>query len=127
MDYICTKRLKKHHLSGNDIIPSMTKCTEQNGLIYLDCKPICYTTSQIAHDHFSRNDDGKGMERGRLVQEIQHILSKPGKTRQKRWDAVWGDGICQKYKRADHEDFWLWNHEFYNLVKKGWQNANSKM
>lgn len=21
---------------------------------------------------------------------------------------------CLKYKRKDHEDFWLWNHDFYN-------------
>lgn len=132
MDYICTKRLKKHHLSGNDIIPSMTKCTEQNGLICLDGKPICYTTSQIAHDYFSRNDDGKGMERGKLTQEIQRILSKHDRNYQKRWDAVWDDTICQKYKRKEYDDFWLWNHDFFNaniedlkyiydLVKTKWQ------
>ena len=22
--------------------------------------------------------------------------------------------LCQKYKKAGHEDYWLWNHDFYN-------------
>ena len=137
MEYICIMRLKKRHLSGDIIIPSGTKCNEKNKVIYRDGKPICYSTSQIAHDYFARNDDGKGMERGKLTQEIQRILSKHDRNHQKRWDTVWDDTICQKYKRKEYDDFWLWNHDFfnaniedlkyiYNLVKTKWQIAHKE-
>ena len=33
---------------------------------------------------------------------------------QARWDKVWGDPLCQKYRRPEHEDFWLWNYDFFN-------------
>lgn len=26
---------------------------------------------------------------------------------------MWEDPLCQKYKRPEHADFWLWNHAFY--------------
>ena len=27
---------------------------------------------------------------------------------------MWADPLCQKYKRPEHEDFWIWNHDFYD-------------
>ena len=33
---------------------------------------------------------------------------------QQRWDKVWADKLCQKYKRRDHADHWLWNNDFYS-------------
>ena len=33
---------------------------------------------------------------------------------QKLWDKVWNDSICQKYKRSEYNDRWLWNYDFYN-------------
>ena len=27
---------------------------------------------------------------------------------------VWADPLCQNYKRPEHEDFWIWNHDFYD-------------
>ena len=32
---------------------------------------------------------------------------------EKRWDVVWNDLTCRKYKRKEFADFWLWNHDFY--------------
>ena len=31
-----------------------------------------------------------------------------------RWDKVWNDVTCLKYKREEYDDHWLWNYDFYN-------------
>ena len=37
---------------------------------------------------------------------------------------VWADPLCQKYKRPEHEDFWIWNHDFYDApVEDLWHIA----
>ena len=56
------------------------------------------------------------MERGRLTQAIIKCLElkEYDTTYQERWDKVWADPVCQKYKRSDFADHWLWNYEFYN-------------
>ena len=69
--------------------------------------------SENAHQHFARNDDGKGMERGQLIRAIMGRLQKRDNEYQARWDKVWDDSLCQKYKRTEHQD-WIWNHGFYN-------------
>lgn len=83
-----------------------------NTLYTLDGKPICYITSEDAHQHFANDKDGQGLKRGQLTQEIQAQLQKKNH-HQERWDKVWDDPICQKYKRTEHADYWLWNHDFF--------------
>lgn len=85
-----------------------------NGALTIDGKPLCADRSQNAYDFFARNDDGNGLERGKLTQAIRKTLEKKDKDHQIRWDKVWADPLCQKYKRAEHADHWLWNHEFFN-------------
>ena len=31
-----------------------------------------------------------------------------------RWGKIWEDALCQKYKRPDQEEHWIWNFDFYN-------------
>ena len=112
--YICHKRFKGKALCGAVNLPATTECEELDGFIFCDGAPICAVTSENAHQHFSRDNDGNGLLRGKLTQEIQKVLSKLDKDHQVRWDKVWADPLCQKYKRADHADFWLWNHDFFN-------------
>ena len=71
---------------------------------------------QDAFNYFSQNDDGNGLERGRLTQAIIKRLDRKehDPTYQDRWDKVWSDPVCQKYKRSDFADHWLWNYDFYN-------------
>ena len=120
--YITHKRFNKrgfYHLIPNKKseppfnIPRGTvlRC-EDNMLITDDGKPVCFTTSEDAHQHFANNDDGKGMERGDLTKSIQAQLKKKER-HQDRWDKVWDDPICQKYKRTENADYWLWNHAFF--------------
>lgn len=76
---------------------------------------LCTPTSQTAHDYFSQDDDGQGLQRGKLVTAILKRLNKRGdEAHQVRWDKVWADPLCQKYRMAEYEDFWIWNHDFYN-------------
>lgn len=107
---IVFQRFKGTCLCGTANIPAGTEAVRKNGIIWVDGYPICYETSENAHRHFARNDDGNGLERGRLTREIQKRL----KNRKEKWSKVWEDPLCQKYKRQDHPDHWLWNHDFYN-------------
>ena len=115
MDYICFNRFKQNALCGKVNIRYGTKLDEINNVIIYCGKPICYIKSQNAYDYFSRNDDGKGLERGKLTAEIIKLLNnrKDGKY-QDRWDRIWGDLSLLKYKRPEHDDYWLWNFDFFN-------------
>lgn len=114
MNYIAYRRFKGKAICGYMNIPFKTECQCVNGIISLDGKPICAEKSENAHQHFSANGDGQGVQRGLLIQAIRKMLEKKDSQYQSRWDKIWGDSLCQKYKRTDHEDFWLWNHEFFN-------------
>ena len=115
MDYICFNRFKKKALCGEVNIPYGTKLDEINNVISYRGNPICYTKSQNAYDYFARKDDGKGLERGKLTAEIIKLLNnrKDGKY-QDRWNRIWGDLSLLKYKRPEHDDYWLWNYDFFN-------------
>lgn len=87
--------------------------TNEGGILMWNGKPICTTVSQDAFDFFSQNDDGRGRERGELVSAILIKLAKPDNQKE-QWGRIWADALCQQYKRPEHEDFWIWNYEFYN-------------
>lgn len=87
--------------------------TNEGGVLMWNGKPVCATTSQDAFDFFSQNDDGRGRERGELVSAIPIKLAKQDQQKE-RWGRVWEDPLCRKYKRPEHEDFWIWNYDFYN-------------
>lgn len=114
MDYIAHRRFKGKAICGDVNIPALTKLEEVNNVITYNGKPICYYTSENAHQFFSRNNDGNGMLRGNLTQAIQNTLKKRDRGYQKRWDKIWDDEICRSYKRTEYADFWLWNHDFFN-------------
>lgn len=113
MNYIIHKRLKANTIGGAVNLPAQTLCYLVDNIICYDGKPICATTSQQAHEHFAVNDDGKGMQRGRLTSGIIAKLSKRDKHHQDRWDKVWDSDLCRPFKRPEHDDHWLWSHEFY--------------
>lgn len=113
MQYIVHRRYHGVCLYGEANLPRGTDCGCIGGYITVNDKIICSNKSEISHQYFALNDDGHGLERGRLTQEIQKILSKRDEHYQDRWDKVWDDPICQKYKRPEHADYWLWNHEFF--------------
>ena len=113
-NYLCRKRARFDGISGQVNIPYGTALICQDGFLMRQNKPLCGITSQNAYDFFSQNDDGMGRERGDLVGRILSRLQKRDSGYQARWNKVWEDARCQKYKRPEHEDHWIWNFDFYN-------------
>jgi hypothetical protein len=111
MKYVVHKHFVGNAICGNVDLPVMTVCDCTKGYIHDSERVICFDHSENAYQHFARNDDGKGLERGNLTQRIIACLKKAP---QEVWDKVWEDSLCQKYKRPEHCDYWLWNHDFYN-------------
>lgn len=114
MKYIVHRRFKNKAICGLVNIPAKTICECHDGVIKYNGLDICYIESYNAHQFFSINEDGMGMLRGSLTQSIQKRLSKRDKYYQDRWNKIWEDKICQQYKKSEHEDYWLWNHDFFN-------------
>lgn len=113
-NYLCRKRARFDGISGQVNIPYGTALICQDGFLMHQNKPLCGITSQNAYDFFSQNDDEMGRERGDLVGRILSKLQKRDSGYQARWNKVWEDARCQKYKRPEHEDHWIWNFDFYN-------------
>ena len=69
-------------------------------------------------EYFARNDDGLGLKRGKLSHAIiDKMLLQPNETKeewQKRWDILWKDAICNKYRKDYSETTFLWGIDFYN-------------
>ena len=114
MKYVVHRRFKDNAICGSINLPAMTESECEDGLITYNNTAICYATSENAHQFFAVNEDGMGMERGRLTQSIQKTLAKRDGSYQERWDKVWKDSVCEEYRRKDYEDFWLWGHDFFN-------------
>ena len=113
-NYLARKRARFEGICGHVNIPYGTTLTVQDGFIMWKGQQVCGITSQNAYDFFSQNDDGMGRERGDLVGRILSKLQKRDAGYQARWNKVWEDSRCQKYKRPEHEDHWIWNFDFYN-------------
>lgn len=114
--YIAHRRARFKGISGQVNIPYGAVLEVRDGLLCWKGEQLCAATSQNAFDFFSQDDDGHGLERGKLVSAITARL-RPKNERdnvQARWDKVWENPLCQKYRRADHEDHWIWSYEFFN-------------
>ena len=114
MKYIVYKRFKEKAICGEVNLPATTQVELRGNMLYLNDKQICVITSENAHNYFARNNDGKGMERGYLIQQIKQILAQNNEKHQDRWDKIWQDPRCLPYKRTAHQDYWLWNQAFYD-------------
>ena len=120
--YVARKRARLQGCNGQKVnIPYSSILEAQDGFLLWKGQPLCVDTSQNAHEFFSQDDDGQGQERGQLVAAILARLETPPNAGEKcrtelqaRWDKVWADPLSQKYKRPEHEDFWIWSHDFYD-------------
>ena len=113
--YVARRRARFKAMSGKQVnIPYGTVLEAQDGILRWKGELLSVDTSDDAHNYFSQNDDGQGLERGALVGAIVSRLEKRDSDHQARWNKIWPDTLCQKYRRPEHEDFWLWNHDFFN-------------
>ena len=115
MRYIVTRRFRGKAICGEVNLPYGTTCEEHDGILVLeDGRRLCAVTSQNAYDHFSRDDDGHGLERGKLVHDIRRTLERRDAKHQARWDKLWADEVANRLRRKDSPDFWIWSFDFYN-------------
>lgn len=111
--YIVKKRMRQRGITEFVNLPYGTEVESVSGFICYQGNAICTVSSRNAHLYFSWDGDGHGKERGALTTAITSLLEKRDKEHQARWDKVWGDNTCRKYRRKDHEDHFLWSHAFY--------------
>lgn len=117
--YIARKRARFNTACGPVNIPYGTVLKARDGFILANTtneQLLCYTTGESAFEYFCQDDDGQGKERGALLNAIlARLQSKNERDNcQARWDKVWGDALCQRYRRPEHEDHWIWSYDFYN-------------
>lgn len=112
--YIARKRARIKGFNGPVNIPWGAVLEERDGLLFWNDDAVCGVKSQNAFDYFSQDNDGQGQLRGKLVGAIMSTLEKRDTGYQTRWNKVWEDPRCQRYKRPEHEDWWVWNFDFYN-------------
>lgn len=121
-NYIVKKRARFDSISGPINLPYGSRVEVIDGFLCdLRGNRICSAMSQNAYDYFAQDDDHMGVIRGGLIDDIFSILSSsPSDSRGKfdeslkKWEIIWKDPVCLKYKRPEHEDFWVWNFEFFN-------------
>lgn len=111
--YIVKKRMRLEGIRGRVNLPYGTEVEAVDGMIIYKGEAVCAVTSRNAHLYFARDDDGQGRERGALTLAITKRLEKRDKDHQARWDRVWEDPVCQKYRHPEHEDHFIWGHAFF--------------
>lgn len=114
MRYIIYKRFKQKAICNLDAnLPRGTECYMENDMIFYNGFPLCAYKSENAHQYFTQNEDDNGLKRGEMIIAILKKLSS-AKSSKSLWKKVWEDETCLKYKRPERDDYFLWNHEFYN-------------
>lgn len=114
MRYIVTRRFRCNAICGPVNLPYGTEVTSDGAFLTVNGEKLCSITSQNAYDFFSRNNDGHGLERGKLVHDIRSTLERRDAKYQARWDRLWADEGANKLRRTEYEDYWLWSFAFYH-------------
>ena len=120
MKYITIKRYRRSDARGTFNIPYGTTILSHDNLLWYNNQTICSDHSAVMREYFARDDDGLGLERGKLAHDIINTLRmRPNETReeyQDRWEVIYNDKlVCPRYRKtAQDSGDWLWNIEFYN-------------
>lgn len=117
MRYICHKRYDK---TGADekrhIIRRKTRLESIAGFIAEGSSAVCRITSEDARRHFARDDDGKGLERGRLSWKIAYAPRHPNEDNEFRFTPGEIEMLRKDYGRflEDDKDVILFNSDFFH-------------
>lgn len=112
MKYICYQRYRGGSYQGYVNIPYGSQLESIGFKLFYNSKFFGYTSSQVCFDHFMANDDGMGLDRGKLIQIIQKCLIK----HPDRWARLSSNLKLQKFRRPEHQDVFVWNFKFYNAT-----------
>ena len=112
--FIARRRARFDGIDGKVNIPYGTALTCQDGFLMHKNQRVCAVGSQNGMDCFVQDDDGNGTLRGELVGNIQRGLERRDAAYQTRWNRVWASALCQKYRRPESEDYWLWARAFFD-------------
>ena len=116
MQYIVHKRYKQKALCKKVLnLPYGTVLNAFNNIIATDKgEAVCFTTSENAKIYFARNDDNKGLERGKLTNAIAYSrkgLNKQGyRFNEKQIDII--NRHYQRFLRPDC-DMIIFNERFF--------------
>lgn len=113
MNYITHHRFKNISMFGKELnLPYGTLLECRNDILYYKDIPVCFASSENAKRYFSRDDDGKGLERGYLTYEI--AFSTRGKGY--RFTEKERNLITEKYSYwlVKDVDIILFNEDFFN-------------
>lgn len=114
MTYITRKRARFRALTKTVNLPYGTELPVVGDFLSCDGVALCTVSSEMCHRFFVENSDGKGAERGHLIEGILRATQRKGAGHQGRWDRLWGDQIANGYRREDHPEHWVWAHSFYS-------------
>lgn len=117
MQYICHTKYDKKAACGEYITFKQNAILETVGkFIAYGQKAICTITSEDAYKYFARNDDGKGLERGRLTHAIAYSKRTPNEENSFRFtdeEAEMLETEYGKYLRKDTDTI-IFNYDFFN-------------
>lgn len=117
MKYICHRRYKKVGASGDAYnFRRETEFETIGDFIAYENKAVCSIRSADAYMYFARNDDGKGLERGRLTYAIAYSERTPNKNDKFRFTPEERDILCAEYGYFLEKDldFIVFNYDFFN-------------
>lgn len=116
MKYITHSRFKGIGACGQYFNISYGTQLEDMGnfIATLDKKIICYPTSENAHRYFACNDDGNGLERGKLTYAIAYSVRNKGNGKRFSNDEIRLLENHWKHFLRNDVDVILFNHDFFN-------------
>ena len=123
MDYITHRRFRQTAICGELNLSYGTRLVCCDGVLTLeDGRAVCFATSENAKAYFARNDDGMGLERGKLSYAIAYgkrknpPLGPDGKPIGFRFSEAERDMLYRDYAHWIRQDcdFLLFNQAFFD-------------
>ena len=112
-NYIVYKPFQIHN---GELLPTGTSIICDGEKALYNNKLICFINSVHSHECLVGNDDGYGMERGKLIEDIEKLIQgeQDFELRCDRVTALWEDDIAKKYVRYnDPSNPWLWDDSYF--------------
>ena len=117
MEYVCHRRYQKRGANGKPYNLKVGSRFDSIGqFIAYKNAAICSIRSEDAYMHFARNDDGRGLERGRLTYEIAYSDRHPNEDNGFRFTDEEARILMRDYSRFIRQDVdtIIFNFEFFN-------------